>query len=68
VGPAPLARFAAIVRRALYLYDFFLCHPWGHPDSPLYWPKLGSLELPDLPGLGFSLDEEKVEARESVSF
>jgi L-alanine-DL-glutamate epimerase-like enolase superfamily enzyme len=30
----------------------------------LYWPEAGAVTLPDLPGLGIVLDEEKIEKRE----
>lgn len=36
--------------------------------KPIYAPKAGVVMLPELPGLGFSLDEEKIETREPVRF
>ena len=36
--------------------------------KPLYWPCEGELALPDLPGLGLVLDEDKIESREPLSF
>ncbi len=36
--------------------------------KPLYWPRDGALELPDLPGLGLVLDEDKIDTREPLSF
>jgi L-alanine-DL-glutamate epimerase-like enolase superfamily enzyme len=33
--------------------------------KPLYWPEQGAVKLPELPGLGFVLDEEKIEKREA---
>ena len=35
---------------------------------PIYEPEAGSIVLPDLPGLGLVLDEEKIEKREEVRF
>ena len=36
--------------------------------KPIYRPQAGSVALPDLPGLGLVLDEEKIESRETVEF
>lgn len=36
--------------------------------EPIYRPVAGSIEMPALPGLGLVLDEQKIEAREPVSF
>ena len=35
---------------------------------PIYRPERGQVKLPDLPGLGLVLDEEKIESREEVTF
>jgi L-rhamnonate dehydratase len=34
--------------------------------KPMYAPELGRVALPELPGLGLALDEEKIEARENL--
>ncbi len=31
--------------------------------KPMYMPENGSIKLPELPGLGLVLDEEKIESR-----
>ena len=36
--------------------------------KPIYRPENGEVKLPDLPGLGLVLDEEKIEAREEIRF
>lgn len=36
--------------------------------KPIYRPEAGSVKLPELPGLGLVLDEEKIETREEVRF
>lgn len=36
--------------------------------TPVYQPENGAVVLPDLPGLGFALDEEKIEGREEVVY
>ena len=36
--------------------------------DPIYRPENGSMKVPDLPGLGLVLDEDKIESREEVSF
>jgi len=36
--------------------------------KPIYRPEGGQVKLPDLPGLGLVLDEEKIEVRETVTF
>lgn len=36
--------------------------------NPIYRPENGSIRLPELPGLGFAFDEEKIERREPVWF
>ena len=36
--------------------------------KPVYRPEGGSVKLPDLPGLGLVLDDEKIQAREPVTF
>ncbi|MGC9520367.1 MAG: enolase C-terminal domain-like protein, partial [Anaerolineae bacterium] len=33
---------------------------------PVYAPEKGEVALPDLPGLGLVLDEEKIESRETI--
>ena len=34
--------------------------------KPVYMPENGSIKLPELPGLGLVLDEEKIESRERI--
>jgi L-rhamnonate dehydratase len=36
--------------------------------TPIYRPEGGSIRLPELPGLGMALDQEKIESREAVVF
>ena len=36
--------------------------------TPFYIPVQGAVTLPDLPGLGFQLDEAKIEKREILTF
>ena len=36
--------------------------------APIYEPRDGAVTLPELPGLGFALDEEKIAAREAVVY
>jgi L-rhamnonate dehydratase len=36
--------------------------------SPIYRPENGDVKVPDIPGLGLLLDEEKIESREEVTY
>ena len=39
-----------------------------HFHSPIYRPENGEIRLPELPGLGIVLEDEKIEERKAVSF
>ena len=58
------AQSPATVPRVEYLIRHQANKQFFH--KPIYEPEAGSIALPDLPGLGLALDEEKIEKREAI--
>jgi L-rhamnonate dehydratase len=56
----------AVVPRVEYLIRGQETKQFFH--DPVYVPESGNVTVPDVPGLGLALDEEKIETREAVGF
>ena len=60
------AQSPATVPMVEYLYATQPLKQYFH--KPMYTPVNGVVQLPDLPGLGFALDDEKIESQNRIQF
>jgi L-alanine-DL-glutamate epimerase-like enolase superfamily enzyme len=52
------------------MVEYLIQHQAGKQyfHTPFYQPEQGAIKLPELPGLGYTLDESRIEAKNALTF